>query len=189
MRRHELTDRDWAVLQPLLDEHCKRYGGGSTANHLFINAILWRIRTGVPWRDLPERLGKWNSLAKRFARWAEKKVWQRLFTAIQEPDWEWVLVDSTSVKAHPQAAGQRKSEVVSAALGRSKGGLTTKIHAAVDALGNPVHVQLSGGKSLIARILTKFRTPFRPMCKRLSATKAMIPTLLSSESSSSRQRS
>ena len=108
MRRHELTDKEWGVLGPLLEASCQKQGGASTANRLFISAILWRIRTGVPWRDMPERLGKWNSLARRFARWAEKKVWHRLFTAIQEPDWEWVLVDSTSIKAHPQAAGQKK---------------------------------------------------------------------------------
>ncbi|GAA3998553.1 hypothetical protein GCM10022408_06850 [Hymenobacter fastidiosus] len=108
MRRHELTDREWAALRPLLETLCQKQGGANTANRLFINAVLWRIRTGVSWRDMPERLGKWNSLARRFARWAGKKMWHRLFTAIQEPDWEWVLVDSTSVKAHPQTAGQKK---------------------------------------------------------------------------------
>lgn len=109
MRRHELTDRQWGVLVPLLDAHCRKQGGSCEQNRLFSNVVLWRIRTGVPWRDLPERLGKWNSIARRFARWAEKKVWQRLFVAIQEPDWEWVLVDSTAVKVHPQAAGQKKA--------------------------------------------------------------------------------
>lgn len=109
MRRHELTNQQWSVLAPLLDAHCRKQGGSCENNRLFINAVLWRIRTGVPWRDLPERLGKWNSIARRFARWAEKKVWQRLFTAIQEPDWEWVLVDSTAVKVHAQATGQKKA--------------------------------------------------------------------------------
>jgi transposase len=108
MRRHELTDSQWAVLRPLLRKHCQRQGGDSEANRWFISAVLWRIRTGVPWRDVPERFGHWNSLAKRFARWAVKKTWQHLFTAIQEPDWEWVLVDSTSIKAHPKACGQKK---------------------------------------------------------------------------------
>ena len=122
MGRHELADREWAIVGPLLAEHCKRHGGSSDANRLFINAVLWRIRTGVPWRDLPERLGKWNSRAKRFARWAEKKVWYRLFTAIQEPDWEWVLVDSTSVKAHPQAAGQKKAKLPVPRLAEVKAG-------------------------------------------------------------------
>lgn len=109
MRRHELTERQWTVLVPLLEAHCRKQGGSSAANRLFISAVLWRIRTGIPWRDLPERFGNWNSVARRFARWADKKVWQRLFTAIQEPDWEWVLVDSTAVKVHPQAAGQKKA--------------------------------------------------------------------------------
>ena len=109
MRRHELTEQQWRVLGPLLDIYCRRQGGSSAANRLFLNAVLWRIRTGIPWRDLPERFGHWNSLARRFARWAEKQVWQRLFAAIQEPDWEWVLVDSTAVKVHPQATGQKKA--------------------------------------------------------------------------------
>ncbi|MBC7449007.1 MAG: transposase [Hymenobacteraceae bacterium] len=89
MRRHELTERKWAILRPLSDAYCQRQGGSSEDNRFFINAVLWRIRTGVPWRDLPERLGKWNSIARRFSRWADNRVWQRLFTALQEPDWEW----------------------------------------------------------------------------------------------------
>lgn len=109
MRRHEISAREWAVLGPLLDAHCRKQGGANVANRIFISAVLWRVRTGIPWRDLPERFGHWNSGARRFARWARKKVWYRLFRAIQEPDWEWVLVDSTAVKAHPQAAGQKKA--------------------------------------------------------------------------------
>lgn len=109
MRRHELTEREWHVLAPILREHCRRQGADSDANRFFINAVLWRIRTGVPWRDLPERFGKWHSVARRFSRWAERKIWYRLFRAVQEPDWEWVLVDSSIVKAHPQAAGQKKA--------------------------------------------------------------------------------
>lgn len=82
------------MLSPLLDTSCQKQDGTSEANRLFINAVLWRTRTGVPWRDMPERPEKWNSPA----RWANKKVWHRLFAAIQEPGWNWVLVDSTSVK-------------------------------------------------------------------------------------------
>lgn len=109
MRRHELTDRQWKEMVPLLEAHCRKQGGSCAANRLFISAVLWRVRTGTPWRDLPERFGNWNSVARRFSRWADKKVWQRLFAAIQEPDWEWVLVDSTAVKVHPHAAGQKKA--------------------------------------------------------------------------------
>ena len=109
MRRHELTAREWGVLGPLLDTHCRKQGGATESNRLFISAGLWRVRTGIPWRDLPERFGNGNSVARRFARWARKKVWHRLFRAIQEPDWEWVLVESTAVKAPPQAAGHKKA--------------------------------------------------------------------------------
>ena len=119
-----------------------------------------RVPAYLSWRDMPERLGKWYSLARRFARWAEQKAWHRLFTAIQEPDWEWVLVDSTSVKAHPQAAGQKKA-TGGEALGRSKGGLTTKVHAAADALGNPVHVHLSGGQEADCKHVDQIWRPCR----------------------------
>lgn len=88
MRRHELSARGWAALGPLLNTHCRKQVGASAANQLFINAVLWRIRTGILWRGLPERFGHWNSVARRSARWARKKVWHRLFRAIQELDWE-----------------------------------------------------------------------------------------------------
>ena len=108
MRRHELTERQWQLVEPHTLGKPGTAGGTGKNNRLFINAVVWRVRTGVPWRDLPERFGKWNSIARRFRRWARAGAWQKIFTAVQEPDWEWVLVDSTTVKAHPQAAGQKK---------------------------------------------------------------------------------
>jgi len=72
------------------------------------NAVLYRVRTGIAWRDLPERFGSWNTVARRFQRWAQAGAWQGIFQAVQEPDYDWVLVDSTTVKAHKAAADQKK---------------------------------------------------------------------------------
>ena len=108
MRRHELSEREWRLIEPHTLGRAGTAGGTGRDNQLFINAVVWRVRTGVPWRDLPERFGNWNSIARRFRRWAQAGAWQTIFQAVQEPDWEWVLVDSTTVKAHAAAAGQKK---------------------------------------------------------------------------------
>ena len=104
MRRHELSEREWQAIEPLTGGHLSR----GRDNRLFINAVLYRVRTGVAWRDLPERFGPWNTVARRFRRWALAGQWERIFQAVQEPDYAWVLVDSTTVKAHKAAAGQKK---------------------------------------------------------------------------------
>lgn len=108
MARHELTKREWKTLEPLLLARFGSVGGSKKTLRRFINGVVWRTRTGVPWRDLLPRFGAWNTVARRFRRWAVLGVWQELFSAIQEPDWEWVLVDSTAIKVHPHAAGQKK---------------------------------------------------------------------------------
>ena len=108
MRRHELTEREWRLIEPHTLGRDGTAGGTGRDNQLFVNAVVWRVRMGVPWRDLPEGFGNWNSIARRFRRWAQAGAWQTIFQAVQEPDWEWVLVDSTTVKAHAAAAGQKK---------------------------------------------------------------------------------
>ena len=105
MRRHELSEREWQLVEP----HTRGRLGGGRDNRQFINAVLYRVRTGCAWRDLPERFGPWNTVARRFRRWALAGVWEALFEAVQEPDYAWVLVDSTAVKAHKAAAGQKKA--------------------------------------------------------------------------------
>ena len=107
MRRYEIKDYEWVRLEPLLPGKVGDVGRSAADNRLFINAVLWIARSGAPWRDLPERFGNWNSVYQRFRRWSRQGVWQRVFEALQEPDLDWLLLDSTTVRAHQHAAGQK----------------------------------------------------------------------------------
>lgn len=111
--------------------------------------MVWISRTGSQWRELPERYGKWNSIYKRFARWDAAGIWEKLFVACADsPDQECLLLDSTVIRAHMCAAGAPSSKggQVAQALGRSRGGFSTKIHIVVDALGLPLDFILTAGQ-------------------------------------------
>ena len=108
MRRHEITDRQWEAIAPLLPGKITDCGVTARDNRLFINALVWLMRIGCPWADLPERFGKSNSVRKRFRRLAQKGVWKNAFDALQEPDLDWVMLDSTLIRAHQHSAGQKK---------------------------------------------------------------------------------
>ena len=101
--RHAISDADWVRVKDLLPTR-----GPAADNRRFLDAVLWVARTGAAWRDLPERLGNWNSAWRRFDRWSRTGVWLRVFEALQDPDTEWLLMDSTVVRAHPAAAGAKK---------------------------------------------------------------------------------
>ena len=107
MRRHEIDQEAWERIENLLPG--KPGDVGVTAdNRLFINAIYWILKTGAPWRDLPSRFGPWNSVFVRFNRWAKKGVWQKVAEALSDdPDLEWLMIDSTVVRAHQHAAGKK----------------------------------------------------------------------------------
>ena len=109
----EISDRAWAALAPHLAGKAGDVGRTGADNRLFLNAVFWVARHGCAWRTLPARFGKHDTLRKRSQRWAQKGTWQRLFEAVQEPDLDWVMLDSTVVRAHAQAAGSQKK----AALG------------------------------------------------------------------------
>ena len=113
MRRHEITDEHWERIKDFLPGQKGHPGVTAKDNRLFINAILWIARTGAQWRDLPERFGHWNSVWKRFDRWAKKGVWQRVFQELQDADLEWLILDSTVIRAHQHAAGAVKKRLCS----------------------------------------------------------------------------
>ena len=108
-RRHEISDSDWDRIMDLLPGLPGQHGGVAEDNRRFVNAVLWIAKTGAPWRDLPERLGNWNSTWRRFDRWCSKGVWTRVMAASQDEDLEWLILDSTVIRAHPAAAGSKKN--------------------------------------------------------------------------------
>ena len=106
--RHAIPDDAWERIKGLLPGRPGSPGRNAADNRLFVDAVLWVGKTGVPWRDLPERFGKWNSVFRRFSRWASKGVWRDVFRELGDPDLEWLILDSTSVRAHAHAAGAQK---------------------------------------------------------------------------------
>ena len=148
MDRHAISDEHWERIEHLLPGRAGDPGVTAKDNRLFIDAVLWIGKTGSPWRDLPRSFGKWNSVWRRFDRWCTKGVWHRVFEALKDPDLEWLILDSTVIRAHQHAAGAAKKKGgVDQALGRSRGGFGTKLHLAVDGLGNPVEFVLTGGQA------------------------------------------
>lgn len=110
-----------------------------------IEGILWRFRTGAPWRDLPDECGAWKTVFNRFNTWSKSGVWRDLFAIIRgELDNEWNFMDGTYVKAHQHASGGVEA-AGEKTIGRSKGGNTTKIHMLTDAHGNPAIFEITAG--------------------------------------------
>lgn len=114
VRRHELTDAEWAVLQPLLPPQRGR-GRPFTDHRTILNGICWRLKTGVPWRDLPARYGPWETVYSRFARWQRSGLWARLLAHLRhrldeadQLDWDLWCIDGSNVRAHKAAAGAEK---------------------------------------------------------------------------------
>lgn len=145
-RRHEITDQQWDAIKNLLPGKEGDPGATAQDNRLFINALMWLAKTGAPWRDLPERFGKWNSVFVRFDRWCKNGVFQRIMATLQDPEVDVLLLDSTVVRAHQHAAGAKDSCAEAETLGRSRGGFGTKIHVACDGLGKPVRIILTPGQ-------------------------------------------
>ena len=103
-----LSDTQWKCIEKLCVGKPEDPGGTGADNRMFVEAVLWIARTGSPWRDLPGFFGKWNSVFVRFNRWSEGGVWQRIFTAFaDDPDFEYLILDSTIVRAHQHAAGAK----------------------------------------------------------------------------------
>lgn len=160
--RGEITDKAWEQIAQLLPENGRR--GGQWRDHReVVNGILWKLRTGAPWRDLPSRYGRWPTCYDRFVRWRRDGTWDRLLAHVQtksdavgEVEWE-VSVDDTVVRAHQHAAGARTKpshkdakgglfHPLEEALGRSRGGFSTKVHLACDGKGRPLAMVLTPGQ-------------------------------------------
>ena len=116
MGRFDLSDRQWARLEPLLPPQRPRTGRPNDDHRRIVSGILWVLRTGAPWRDLPERYGPVGTVSSRFYRWREAGVWDRVLAALQaeadakgEVDWDLHFVDATIVRAHQHAAGARRT--------------------------------------------------------------------------------
>lgn len=120
-----LTDAQWAKMEP----HCLGKvgdpGRSGTDNRMFVEAILWKVRTGCPWRDLPPEFGKWNTIFRRFNDWSKAGVFERIFNAVSDdPDMEYAMIDATIVPVHRHGHG-------------AKGGLKIRLSANRRAVGPP----------------------------------------------------
>jgi transposase len=109
MRRYGLRDDQWDRIKHLLPGQQGWVGVTAADNRLFVEAVLYRYRAGIPWRDLPERFGDGVKVHRRFSRWAKSGVWQRFFAHLaSEADNEYAMIDSTIVRAHQHSAGAPK---------------------------------------------------------------------------------
>jgi transposase len=125
MNRHELSDEQWGRFAPLLPPERPVTGRPNKPHRTIVNAILWRLATGVPWRDLPARYGPWRTVYARFRRWQQAGIWDRALAALQaeadaagDLDWSLHFLDGTTIRAHQHAAGAKKGAAIrrSAAL-------------------------------------------------------------------------
>ena len=144
MARFDLTDGKWAIIQPLLAN--KPRGVARVDDRRVVNGIFYILRTGSPWRDLPERCGPCTTVYNRYNRWAKAGVWLRIFEALSARSPE-SLSHRLLDRARPPARGGRKKGGADHAIGRSRGGLSTRIHAVVDASGLPVRFVLTPGQA------------------------------------------
>ena len=120
MARTMLRDDQWKRFEHLLPGKATDCGVTAKDNRLFVEAVLWILRTGSPWRDLPPELGKWHNTYTRYSRWGKKGVWQRVSEAVSNaPDLQSLLIDSTIVRAHQHAAGAQKKRETKHSVARA----------------------------------------------------------------------
>jgi transposase len=163
MRRYALRDDQWDRIKDLLPGREGYAGVTATDNRLFVEAVLYRYRAGIPWRDLPERFGDPIKIHTRFSRWAKSGVWERIFQHLAaDADNEYAMIDSTIVRAHQHSAGaQKKSQ-------RTRGSVARAVGRAPRSTPWPMHwATPSASSSLVARLMTSlgqiiFSRPCRP---------------------------
>ncbi|WP_405918605.1 IS5 family transposase [Streptomyces sp. NBC_00728] len=172
-----LTDAQWARIEPLLPDRTPQRGGRWRDHREVIDAIAFKFQTGTQWVHLPDRYGNWRGVYNRLRMWAVDGTWERVFTALiaqadADDDLAWaVSVDSTIVRAHQHAAGARKKRGPGRqtrrdhAIGRSRGGLPTKIHLAADAGCRPLAFVLTAGQAgdapAFTAVMARLRVPRR----------------------------
>ncbi|MFB9739478.1 IS5 family transposase [Streptomyces thermocoprophilus] len=171
-----LTDAQWARIEPLLPDRTPKRGGRWRDHREVIDAIAYKFQTGTQWVHLPEKYGNWRGVYNRLRMWAVDGTWERVFTTLvaqadADEDLNWaVSVDSTIVRAHQHAAGARKrgprpESRPNHAIGRSRGGLTTKIHLAADARCRPLAFVLTAGQAgdapAFTDVMARLRVPRR----------------------------
>ena len=123
-RRHALRDDQWERIKDLLPGREGTVGATAKDNRLFIEALLYRYRAGIPWRDLPERFGDFRVVHTRLSRWSKTGVWNRVFEHLaDDAENEYAMIDATIVRAHQRACRRKGGEPEAEAIGRSKGGL------------------------------------------------------------------
>ena len=123
-RRHDISDKDWGLLEQHLPGRKGVWGGIAKNNRQFINAVFWILRTGAPWRDLLPDFGGWSNTHRRFIRWRNAGVWEKLLDVlIEDPDYEWLMIDASHCKVHPHAAGAKGGNQD---MSRTKGGSTPR---------------------------------------------------------------
>ena len=106
--RHDISDESWAKIEFLLPGRKGTWGGNARDNRQFINAVFWILRTGAPWRDLPPSYGDWKNTHRRFCRWRDKGVWEKLLVElIDNPEFELLMIDASHVKVHAHGSGAR----------------------------------------------------------------------------------
>ena len=167
--RGPFTDEQWALIASAVGGLTRRGPKGDTRT--FIEAVAWIVRSGAPWRDLAPRFGPWERVYRRYRRWAVAGRWEALRKRLRETIvGRFFLIESTIVKAHPHAAGARHDHgagQAAQALGRSRGGFTTKVHALVTERGELVRYRLTGGEAhdiTQARELVDESAPQRSTC-------------------------
>jgi transposase len=124
LHRHDISDHSWSIIEPYLPGKKGSWGRPAHNNRLFINAVMWILRTGSPWRDLPAEYGDWKNTHRRFCRWRDGGVWEKLLQiVIDEPDFEWLMIDASHIKVHQHAAGAKGGNQD---IGLTKGGETAR---------------------------------------------------------------
>ena len=157
--RYELSDCEWSIIKPMLPN--KPRGIPRVDDRRVLNGIFWALRSGAPWRDLPEIYGPRTTCYNRFVRWRRAGVWDQIMEALAAAhDAVVQMIDTSIVRVHQHGAciaGTREQN-----MGRSRGGLTSKVHAVVDANGLPVRLSLSPGETHDNRLCPVLLAGLRP---------------------------